>query len=114
MAKYKHGQKFNVGFYGSLPRTQVITEQNGVQLAAPIQRPYFRLNFVLENEGYSVRCDKDCAGQAGTVMFVEAGQQLPDGSGTVARDGFSLVSLTTADTIAKAKEAQEAIKGFTW
>lgn len=85
----EHQKQLTVEFTGSISRQ--VTE-NGVV------KKYFRNNFVVEGKVYSISSPDNLGGLAGVVMFVKAGSEKP-GGGTVTQDAFTLVDVTSIQTL---------------
>lgn len=98
----KHLDEFNVAFSGVTPRVNPETKV-----------PYNRANFRIKGTRYSVNCGQsDPSGKAGVVMFVKKGETLPSGEGTVAKDAFSLIEITSAEAINSSNDALNALNAL--
>ena len=91
----KHLELFKVKFTSAIPRQKVT---DGVVVH------YFRNNFEIAGQMYSVQSPKDLSGLQGEVRFVKAGEPLPDGNGVVARDAFSIAGITSLESLRTALE----------
>ena len=102
---YAHEEIIPAKFLGYKVRTQM-KDADGNDLATP--RKYYRVKAYSKDKKLigEVKSDTNISGKAGTVMFVKAGKDRPNGDGKVEKDAFVLDSVidsvndaSTADAI---------------
>lgn len=92
----KHLETATVVFTSCIAR-QVV--DNGVT------KKYYRNNFTLEGNTFSVANPDKLTGQVGKVRFVKAGEKTPQG-GVVVQDAYSLVGAGTVEELRTAVAAK--------